>query len=49
VVLEGYLGLIPDASTLSIVFPDGSTWSGGELVARVSSHLTRQPGDLAVG
>ena len=49
VVLEGYLGLIPDASTLSIVFPDGSTWSGGELVARVASHLTRQPGDLAVG
>jgi len=49
VVLEGYLGLIPDASTLSIVFPDGSTWSGGELVALVSSHPTRQPGDLAVG
>ena len=49
VVLEGYLGLIPDASTLSIVFPDGSTWSGGELVARVSSHLARQPGDVAVG
>ena len=49
VVLEGYLGLIPDASTLSIVFPDGNTWSGAELVARVSSHLTRQPGDLAAG
>ena len=48
VVLEGYLGLIPDASTLSIVFHDGSTWSGGELVARVSSHLTRPPGE-AVG
>jgi hypothetical protein len=31
------------------VFPDGSTWSGDELVARVSSHLTRQPGDVAVG
>jgi hypothetical protein len=45
VVLEGYLGLSPDASTLSIVFQDGSEWSGGALVARISSHLTRQAGE----
>ena len=44
VLLEGYLGLIPDASTLSIVFHDGSEWSGSALIARVSSHVDRQPG-----
>ena len=43
-VIEGYLGLIPDASTLSIVFHDGSEWSGGALLERVSSQLSRQPG-----
>lgn len=47
VVLEGYLGLIPDASTLSIVFHDGSTWTGTALVARISSHLARPPGEAA--
>jgi hypothetical protein len=44
VVLEGYLGLIPDASTLSIVFHDGSTWAGAALVARISSHVGREAG-----
>lgn len=44
VLLEGYLGLIPDASTLSIVFHDGSEWSGAALVAHLSSQLARQPG-----
>jgi hypothetical protein len=39
VVLEGYLGLIPDASTLRVIFNDGSEWTGANLVARVSSHL----------
>jgi hypothetical protein len=39
VALEGYLGLIPDASTLRIVFSDGSEMSGKELVARISSHV----------
>jgi hypothetical protein len=43
VVLEGYLGLIPDASTLSIVFNDGSEWTGNGLVGRVSSQVSRQP------
>jgi hypothetical protein len=47
VMLDGYLGLIPDASTLSIVFHDGSEWSGDALVAHVSSHLVRQPDDSA--
>jgi hypothetical protein len=41
VVLEGYLGLIPDASTLRIIFNDGSEWIGDPLVARISSQLTR--------
>jgi hypothetical protein len=38
-VLEGYLGLIPDASTLRIIFNDGSEWAGAELIAHVSSWL----------
>lgn len=46
-LLEGYLGLIPDASTLSIVFHDGSEWSGRVLLERVSSQLSRQPGAAA--
>jgi hypothetical protein len=41
VALEGYLGLIPDASTLRIIFTDGSELSGAELVTRISSHLAR--------
>ncbi len=40
--LEGYLGLIPDASTLRIVFADGTQWAGAQIVARVSSHLVNQ-------
>jgi hypothetical protein len=40
VVLEGYLGLIPDASTLRIIFNDGSEWAGANLVAHLSAHLT---------
>jgi hypothetical protein len=43
VVLEGYLGLIPDASTLRIIFNDGSEWTGQELIARISSHLVSAP------
>ncbi|HET7809759.1 MAG TPA: hypothetical protein VFL16_04230 [Steroidobacteraceae bacterium] len=42
-VLEGYLGLIPDASTLRIVFTDGSEWTGPELIAHISSHLVSVP------
>jgi hypothetical protein len=38
-VLEGYLGLIPDASTLRIIFNDGSEWNAAAIIARVSSHL----------
>jgi hypothetical protein len=44
VVLDGYLGLIPDASTLSIVFNDGSAWNGRAVVERVSSHLALNSG-----
>jgi hypothetical protein len=39
VTLEGYLGLIPDASTLRIRFADGTEWTGAELLAHVSSWL----------
>jgi hypothetical protein len=38
-VLEGYLGLIPDASTLRIIFTDGSEWHGAELLARIASWM----------
>jgi hypothetical protein len=37
-VLEGYLGLIPDASTLRIIFSDGHEWTGAELLARIGNH-----------
>ena len=38
-VLEGYLGLIPDATTLRIIFSDGHEWSGVELLTRIGSWL----------
>jgi hypothetical protein len=37
VTFEGYLGLIPDASTLRILFADGSELAGSELMSRISS------------
>jgi hypothetical protein len=37
--LEGYLGLIPDASTLRIIFGDGTEWAGAELLAHVKTWL----------
>jgi hypothetical protein len=37
--LEGYLGLIPDASTLRILFTDGTEWANAELLRRVSTWL----------
>jgi hypothetical protein len=43
VVLEGYLGLIPDASTLRVQFADGTEWTGPDLVARISSWLAEAP------
>jgi len=39
-VLDGYLGLIPDVSTLRIIFSDGSEWTGGELLSRIGSWLS---------
>jgi hypothetical protein len=38
-VVEGYLGLIPDASTLGIVFNDGTTWEGAELIKRIGTWV----------
>ncbi len=43
VILEGYAGLIPDASTLRVIFADGSEWTGASLVARISSWLEEKP------
>jgi hypothetical protein len=42
VTLDGYLGLIPDASTLRIVFNDGSEWTGEAVKSRISSHVVHQ-------
>jgi hypothetical protein len=39
VTLEGYLGLIPDAATLSILFCDGTEWTAGEILSRIASWL----------
>ena len=38
-LLEGYLGLIPDASTLRIIFSDGSEWTGADLLSRIASWV----------
>jgi hypothetical protein len=43
VTLDGYLGLIPDASTLRIVFADGTVWAGERLVSRIVSWLSEVP------
>ena len=43
--LEGYLGLIPDASTLRVIFNDGSEWAGPEILAHISSWLNHVPAD----
>jgi hypothetical protein len=37
--LEGYLGLIPDAATLRILFSDGSEWQAGEILSRIAAWL----------
>jgi hypothetical protein len=39
VTLDGYLGLIPDASTLRIRFEDSSEWAGDELRSRIASWM----------
>jgi hypothetical protein len=39
-LLEGYLGLIPDASTLRVIFSDGSQWAGADLLSRIASWVT---------
>jgi hypothetical protein len=43
VTLVGYLGLIPDASTMRIVFGDGTEWAGDSLRTRIASWLTQSP------
>ena len=46
VTLEGYLGLIPDASTLRILFADGTEWAGADLLKHVAVSLVSvQPAD----
>jgi hypothetical protein len=39
-VLEGYLGLIPDVSTLRIIFSDGTEWTGADLKTRITTWLS---------
>jgi hypothetical protein len=39
VTLEGYLGLIPDASTLRVIFSDGTEWAAGEILSRIAAWL----------
>jgi hypothetical protein len=36
VTLEGYLGLIPDASTLRVLFADGTELAGAALLKRIA-------------
>lgn len=38
-IVEGYLGLIPDASTLRVVFNDGTVWEGAELLKRIGTWV----------
>ena len=42
-VLEGYLGLIPDASTLRVIFKDGSEWTGADLISRLGTWMEEVP------
>jgi hypothetical protein len=37
--IDNYLGLIPDASTLVIVFNDGTQWAAGEIFKRISGWM----------
>ena len=37
--IDNYLGLIPDASTLRIIFNDGAEWAGAEVFKRISSWV----------
>jgi hypothetical protein len=39
VILDGYLGLIPDASTLRILFADGQEWAGEDLRSRIGTWV----------
>lgn len=43
VTFESYLGLIPDASTLRVVFADGTVWAGEVLVSHIASWLSEVP------
>jgi len=43
VTFEGYLGLIPDASTLRVIFSEGQEWAAGDLLSRIASWVTEVP------
>jgi hypothetical protein len=43
VTFEGYLGLIPDASTLRVIFSEGEEWADGELLSRIATWVTAVP------
>jgi hypothetical protein len=37
--IDNYLGLIPDASTLRVIFSDGVEWAGADIFKRISSWV----------
>lgn len=39
ITLDNYLGLIPDTSTLRILFADGEEWAGEHLRSRISTWV----------
>lgn len=41
VTIESYLGLIPDASTLQVIFSDGVTWSGAQVLEHVGTWVSQ--------
>lgn len=43
ITLEGYLGLIPDASTLRVIFSGGHEWSGQDILSRIGSWIAEVP------
>jgi len=47
--IDNYLGLIPDASTLRIVFNDGAEWAGAEVFKRISSWVVELVSPHATG
>jgi hypothetical protein len=41
VTIESYLGLIPDASTLQVIFSEGTTWTGEQVLAHIGTRISQ--------